>query len=55
MIPIGEEGSGARLNKVLWNGMTDRGTKVSSGAYIINVVDHDTGQPLAKTKLFVHR
>jgi hypothetical protein len=56
-IPIqsGQEGGKAQLNKVQWDGMTDRGVKVSSGAYIVNVVDHDTGRPLVKTSLVVYR
>jgi len=55
IIRKGEEGSKAELNKVQWDGVTDRGVKIASGAYVVNVVDHDTGKPLAKTSLFVHR
>jgi hypothetical protein len=54
-IPPGQDGALAQLNKVSWDGMTEQGTKVSSGLYLVNIMSSGDKEPLGKLKFTVYR
>ncbi|MEA3493728.1 MAG: hypothetical protein U9R38_05015 [Candidatus Margulisiibacteriota bacterium] len=49
----GEEGGAGQLNKVFWDGRTDRGRIAANGIYWANIIDADSNRPLAKLKIAV--
>ncbi|MFC1540679.1 hypothetical protein ACFL4J_01415 [Candidatus Margulisiibacteriota bacterium] len=49
----GAEGGSAGLNKVNWNGVTDRGTLVGNGIYVGTILARDEARKLGSFKLTV--
>lgn len=49
----GEEGGAGQLNKVRWDGKTDRDSPASNGIYWVNIIDADSNRPLANLKITV--
>ena len=54
-IEEGDEGGAGQLNKVEWNGMTEQGTVMSSGVYLVNIVSRQDKKVLGKIKLTIVR
>jgi hypothetical protein len=49
--PSGQEGGSAGVNKVTWDGRTDRGTLAGNGIYLGTIVAREEGRKLGKVKL----
>ncbi|MFC1571403.1 hypothetical protein ACFL31_02505, partial [Candidatus Margulisiibacteriota bacterium] len=53
IIDAGQEGGSAGINKVAWNGQTDRGTLAGNGIYLGTIVARDEGRRLGSVKLTI--
>ena len=47
----GQEGGSAGINKVTWDGRTDRGTLAGNGIYLGTIISRDDGRKLGTVKL----
>ncbi|MBU0672305.1 MAG: hypothetical protein KJ732_04665, partial [Candidatus Margulisbacteria bacterium] len=54
-IQAGQDGGVGQVNKVSWDGITNKGVAVGNGLYVVNIISRDDRKVLGRLKVTVFR